>query len=135
MKKLLFIAILSICSVATQAQGLTVSTPINTSDGDTKTNTFCWVNFDVEQMLKTGIVSCELMFYNSQAAKTGGKDQVYPLFLDANNIPYKLTSCTITVSTSDVVKASGQSTMADVVTLFYSKVKAVLLSQYGLTSN
>ena len=132
MRKIIIIAILSVCSIATQAQqvGLTVTNTVTTNDGTPATNLYCEALFNVVDLISTGKVYCELNFYNSYAMKVAGYDHIYPIVNGD-----KVVRCTITVNTGDVIKQSGQSTMADVVTLFYSKVKAQLLSQYGLTCN
>jgi hypothetical protein len=105
---------------------ITITNTVSTSTGDDKSNLFGVIVFHTQELLVTGNVQCELSFYKSEADKAAGSDKIYPIVNDD-----KITNCTIQCAVSDVIKDSGESTMADVVTYFNSKVKAKLEGDYG----
>src|SRR4030067_1542093 len=108
--------------------GVLITNSVATSIGEDKTNLWGTVVFNTQELLLTGKVQCELSFYKSEADYDAGLDKIYPV-IDGN----KITNCTIQILITDVIKASGESTMQDVVVFFYTKVITYLQSTYGWT--
>lgn len=105
-----------------------ITNSIETNVGQSMSNTWGFAVFHTQEMLITGKVQVDLNIYKSEIDKDAGSDKIYPVENGA-----KITNCTIDIALADVVKASGQSTMADVVNFFYTKVKDKLESLYGWT--
>ena len=108
--------------------GLLITNSITTSVGSSMSNTWATVTFHTQELLVTGKVQCDISFYKSEADHDAGTDKIYPVVSGS-----KVTNCTITLALSDEVKASGQSTMADVVAFFYGKIKSYLETTYSWT--
>jgi hypothetical protein len=108
--------------------GLIITNEIETSIGENMSNTWCTVIFHTQEFLITGNVQCDLNFYRSEADHDSGKDKLYPVVNTK-----KVDNCTINISLSDEVKASGRSTAQDIVVFFYGKVKSYLESTYNWT--
>lgn len=128
-KSFLILAITLIVSSLSAQVGLSINDTILTSTGDAKSALYMESKFYVQDLLLTGKVQCELFFYNSAEAKQNGSDRVVPIVHGV-----KIYNCEITIGLDDVIKHSGQSTMNDVVTYFYSKVKIELEDHYHLTA-
>lgn len=109
--------------------GFLVTNSVNISIGEAKTNVWGKATFHTQELLITGKVQCDLSFYKSEADDAAGKDKIYPLDANGN----KVTNCVVDCAINDVIKASGQSTMQDVVDYFYKKVEAKLEADYGWT--
>lgn len=109
--------------------GFIITDSVNLSIGEAKTNVWGAVVFHTQELLITGKVQCDISFYKSEADSDAGKDKLYPLDSNGN----KVTNCTIQCALSDVIKASGESTMVDVVGYFYNKVKTKLEDDYSWT--
>lgn len=105
-----------------------ITNQVNTSVDLPLSNLFGKPDFNTNEMLVNGEIYAELRFYSSEASHDSCGDKIYPV-VNGN----KVTNCTFQVLATDVIKESGQSTMADVVTLFYGKLKAALESTYGWT--
>lgn len=109
--------------------GLLITNEVNTSIGIPMTNVWGTVTFYTNELLISGNVSCDLRFYKSEADYDSGKIPITPIDNNSNFI----NNCNIQVLVTDIIKESGQSTMADVVVFFYGKVKTYLEATYGWT--
>lgn len=109
---------------------MTVTGTINLSSGSASLTT-CYLQMipHMDNAQVTGIVPVDLRFFVSQALQTSGADRIFPVDSKGN----KINNLTLTVHTTDVVKAAANCIMSDVFTYYENLVCSALNTSYGWT--
>lgn len=134
MKKIYLIGLMFLLSITVKSQGLIISSPVKTASLDTIINCYLVPNFNVSNMLKNGSVICELNFYKSKMAYKLDAEPIAVIIENDSIAKYTLKTCEIFMMPTDIIKNSGQSTIQDVVILFFSKLQSYLLLEFKFSS-
>ena len=128
MKKIITACLCLLAVYATAQTGLTTSSSVTLNTGIVKTSMYVECKVRLQGVKSTGAIVYDLFFYNSYSDMIAGKGRLYPKVGGVT-----IYSITVAVSDSDVIKASGVTTINDVTAFHYQKVKSGLLAQYSIT--